>query len=206
MFSSHPLQKSDVKLKTYTGEHLSMYGQFTTEVHYRDQNLPVLFIVAGEDGPSLLGRDWLHSLRLDWNAILSVHDGSLSTLLKKYSTVFNEHLGTLKGFKAKLFVDSHVKPIFCKAHPVPYSIRTQVEDQIDKLVQQKIIEPIPFSDWAAPIVPVMKQDKSICICGDFKQTVNKVAKLDRYPLPRMEDLFSNLSSGTTFIKLDLSQA
>ena len=70
----------------------------------------------------------------------------------------------------------------------------------------KIIEPIPFSDWAAPIVPVMKQDKSIRICGDFKLTVNKVAKLDCYPLPRMEDLFSNLSSGTTFTKLDLSQA
>ena len=98
-----------------------------------------------------------------------------------------------------------LKPIFCKARPVPYSIRTQVEDQID-IVQQKIIEPIPISDWAAPIVPVMKQDKSICICGDFKQTVNKVAKLDRYPLPRMEDSFSNLSSGTTFTKLDLSQA
>ena len=31
MFSSHPLQKSE--LKTYTGEPLSMYGQFTTEVH-----------------------------------------------------------------------------------------------------------------------------------------------------------------------------
>ena len=63
-----------------------------------------------------------------------------------------------------------------------------------------------FSDWAAPIVPVMKPDKSTRICGDFKLTVNKVSKLDRHPIPKVEDLFSTLSGGTAFTKLDLTQA
>ena len=52
----------------------------------------------------------------------------------------------------------------------------------------------------------MKADGTIRICGDFKLTVNKVSKLDRYPLPRIEDLFTNLSGGVAFTKLDLSQA
>ncbi len=55
-------------------------------------------------------------------------------------------------------------------------------------------------------MPVMKADGTIRICGDFKLTVNKVSKLDRYPLPRIEDLFTNLSGGVAFIKLGLSQA
>ena len=63
-----------------------------------------------------------------------------------------------------------------------------------------------FSDWAAPIVPVMKSDKSIRICGDFKQTINKVSKLEHYPIPKINDLFATLSGGTSFSKLDLSQA
>ncbi len=44
------------------------------------------------------------------------------------------------------------------------------------------------------------------ICGDFKMTVNLVSKLDRYPIPRTEDIFALLEKGKTFTKLDLNQA
>ena len=75
---------------------------------------------------------------------------------------------------------------------------------MDRLTQEGVIEPIQFSDWAAPIVPVLKSDgESIRICGDFKVTVNQVSKLDQYPI---EDLFTKLAGGKTFTKLDMSQA
>ena len=63
-----------------------------------------------------------------------------------------------------------------------------------------------FSEWATPIVPVVKRDKSFRICGDFKLTVNQVSHLESYPLPHVEDLFAALSGSTVLIKLDLSQA
>ena len=63
-----------------------------------------------------------------------------------------------------------------------------------------------LSHWAAPIVPVLKADNTIRICGDYKVTVDQVSKLDRYPIPKIEDLFAKLSGGTVFTKLDLSQA
>ena len=69
------------------------------------------------------------------------------------------------------------------------------------------LEPVEMSEWASPIVPVVKPDKkSVHICGDFKHTVNPVAKLDRYPIPKVEDLFVKLSAECTFTKIDLSQA
>ena len=193
-------------MKTYTGESLPVFGQFIANVRYHAHESPLLTIVAGHDGPSLIGRNWLKCLRLDWNSILNIIESKLSQILEQHSQVFNEGLGTLKNFKTKLFIVDNAKPIFCKARSVPYSIRQLVEKQLDKLVEQHILEPVVFSEWAAPIVPVMKPDKSIRICGDFKLTINKVAQLDRYPIPKVEDLFSTLSGGTSFTKLDLSQA
>ena len=73
----------------------------------------VLTVVAGQ-GPSLLGRDWLKHLRLDWKEVhaLSKHEGSLEYLLDKYAEVFSEELGTIKSFCAELNVDPAVKPKF----------------------------------------------------------------------------------------------
>ena len=75
------------------------------------------------------------------------------------------------------------------------------------MTKEGIVEPVQFADWAAPIVPVLKSDKeSLRLCGDYKLTVNQAAKLDQYPIPRVEDLFSALSGGKSFSKLDMSQA
>jgi hypothetical protein len=68
------------------------------------------------------------------------------------------------------------------------------------------LRPVQFSDWATPIVPVRKSDGGVQICGDYKITFNRAAKLERYPIPRIEELFASLSGGKTFSKLDLSHA
>ena len=86
-------------------------------------------------------------------------------------------------------------------------MKAKVEEELDSLVSEGVLDPVQFADWAAPIVPLLKSDKkSIRICGDFKRTVNQAAKLDTYPIPRIEDLFATLAGGKMFTKLDLSQA
>ena len=71
---------------------------------------------------------------------------------------------------------------------------------------EDIISPVEFTEWVAPIVPVVKQDGSVHICGDYKCTVNQVSKLDNYPIPKTEDLLATLGGGNKFTKLDMSQA
>ena len=89
------------------------------------------------------------------------------------AAVFEETLGTLQGFKAQVHIDSAATPKFCKARTVPYAYRAMVEAELDRLVEQGILTPVQFADWADPIVPVLKSDKkSVKICGDFKKTVN----------------------------------
>ena len=88
---------------------------------------------------------------------------------------------------------------------MPYALKTKVEQELDRLEQQDVLEPVEFSNWAAPIVPVVKQDGSVRICGDYKLTVNQVAETDTYTLYQglIEDMFASLSGGKTFTKLDL---
>ena len=77
---------------------------------------------------------------------------------------------------------------------------------MQKLHSEGIIEPVDFSEWAAPIVPVVKRDGSIRVCGDYKVTINQELQVDMYPLPLVDDLFASLAGGQTFTKLDLAHA
>ena len=103
-------------------------------------------------------------------------------------------------------MEPSAQPRFCKARTVPYALKEKIEKELDRLVKQGVIEPISFSEWAAPIVPVLKKDGTVRICGDYKLSVNQASKVDSYPLPKIDDLFASLAGGKTFSKLDLANA
>ena len=68
-FTSVPLEKSTIKLSTFTAESFPVVGQITVDIRYGSQGGALqLYIVMGST-PSLLGRDWLQSIRLDWSCI-----------------------------------------------------------------------------------------------------------------------------------------
>ena len=50
------------------------------------------------------------------------------------------------------------------------------------------------------------EDGTVQICDDYKLTVNQAAKVDSYPLPKINDLFASLAGGQRFSKLDLASA
>ena len=89
---------------------------------------------------------------------------------------------------------------------MPYTLRNKIEAELERLQSDNIVEPMKFSEWAAPIVPVLKPDGSVRICGDYKVMENKVSQLDNYPIPSLKDLYAKLSGGKFFTKLDLSYA
>ena len=125
-------------------------------------------------------------------------------MLQKHSKVFEEDLGILTGFQAKIVVDRSAQPKFCKAHTVPNYLHDKVEKELNQLVDEGTLETVEVSDWASPIVSVLKPDKvNVRICGDIKQTVNPVSTLDKYPIPTIEDLFATLADGKIFSKIDL---
>lgn len=62
------------------------------------------------------------------------------------------------------------------------------------------------SNYATPIVPVLKENGKVRIAGDFSVTLNKNLKIDKYPMPPLEEVFAKLGGGEHYSKLDLSNA
>ena len=67
--------------------------------------------------------------------------------------------------EARLHVDPDVQSRFLKACPVPYALRVKVEKELDKLEEEGVIVPVQHSDWEAPIVPVLKDNRKLEFAG-----------------------------------------
>ena len=202
---------TDTKLKSYTGEVIGVKGTIEVEVEYEDQKAKLPLVIVDGKGPTLLGRNWLHHLRLDWSQLHHIqtdaHEADIQSIIDRHPDLFQEGLGKVSGTKATIYIDDDkVKPRFMRARQVPYALHAKVEAEIDRLVREEVLEPVQFSQWATPVVPVLKPDGRVRLCGDYKLTVNPVANTDTYPLPRIEDLFASLSGGKVFSKLDMTQA
>ena len=191
------LKPSKVRLKTYTENMVEVVGVLNVQASYEGQNKVVQIHVVKGDGPSLLGRDWLQSIKLNWAQInlLSSPSPALDKLLDKHAALFQEGLSLLKDVTVKLHVRPDGVPKFHKPRPVPFALREGVEKEL-------VIRPVATSDWAGPIVPVVKRDHSIRVCGDYKLTINQASNTETYPLPRIEEIFASLSGVKTYTKLD----
>ena len=63
---------------------------------------------------------------------------------------------------------------------------------------RELSNPYNFLNGATPIVPVVKSDGSVRVCGDYKLTVNKFSKLGAYPIPKLrDDLYTKLAGSIT---------
>lgn len=215
----HKLEKSNLKLKTYTGEIVSPEGVGQVKVEYQGQDFQLPITVVKGNVPNLMGRDWLSRLRLKWDELFPLDmrlqriEGvtePVAELVKQFPGVFTEKLGCLKDFKVHIPIPENAEPKFYRARPVPYAMRSRVEAELDKLEEQGVWKRVQYSRWAAPVVPVLKNAKDpsgpIRICGDYKITVNKSAPIDSYPIPNTVDQLATLAGGEKFTKLDLSQA
>ena len=134
-FPDIPLQSSAIQLKTYTNEKLSVLGQNDVTVRYGDQVQKLIITVVDGNGPSLLGRDWLKQLRLNWTQISMIQNSStqLEDLMKEYSEIFRDELGTVRGFQASLHLKGSPQPKFFRPRSVPFAIRDAVGHELDRL-------------------------------------------------------------------------
>ena len=198
-----PMQVTNIDLKTFSGEKINVLGSITPKVSYNGQFWDLPLLVVEGDGPSLFGRNWLEHIKLNWKEIHFLHSKplKLQSLLESYAGVFEPELGTFKDIKVDLHLKPDVTPRFCKGRSVPFVLREKIERELDRLTSEGIIQPVKTAKWAAPIVPVVKDDGTVRICGDYRLTVNQASLIDSYPLPRVEDLFTALSGGKRFTKL-----
>jgi hypothetical protein len=82
----------------------------------------------------------------------------------------------------------------------PVELR-ELKKQLQDLMQKGSIRP-SASPWGAPVLFVKKKDGSMRLCIDYRQ-LNRATIRNRYPLPRIDDLFDQLQGAKVFSKIDL---
>ncbi|GJT18098.1 putative reverse transcriptase domain-containing protein [Tanacetum coccineum] len=104
-------------------------------------------------------------------------------------------------------VDGNSKPYGVR-HTVaraPYRLAPsemkELADQLQELSDKGFIRP-SSSPWGAPVLFVKKKDGSLRMCIDYRE-LNKLTVKNRYPLPRIDDLFDQLQGSSVYSKIDL---
>ncbi|GJS92173.1 putative reverse transcriptase domain-containing protein [Tanacetum coccineum] len=77
----------------------------------------------------------------------------------------------------------------------------ELAEQLQELTDKGFIKP-SSSPWGAPVLFVKKKDGSFRMCIDYRE-LNKLTVKNRYPLPRIDDLFDQLQGSSIYSKIDL---
>ncbi|KAL7003706.1 hypothetical protein U1Q18_052414 [Sarracenia purpurea var. burkii] len=77
----------------------------------------------------------------------------------------------------------------------------ELKVQLQELLDKGFIRP-SVSPWGAPVLFVKKKDGTMRLCIDYRE-LNKITIKNRYPLPRIDDLFDQLQGAQIFSKIDL---
>lgn len=94
-------------------------------------------------------------------------------------------------------------PIHSSPYKIPQKLEEEVNKEIEKMLQLGIIRP-SMSPWASPVVIVPKPDGTIRFCVDYRK-VNKVTKMDAYPIPSMERMIEKVASAKYISTIDLTK-
>ncbi|GJT00389.1 putative reverse transcriptase domain-containing protein [Tanacetum coccineum] len=125
-------------------------------------------------------------------------------IVKNFPEVFPEDL---PGLPPTRQVEFHIDlvpgaaPVARAPYRLAPSKMKELADQLQELSDKGFIRP-SSSPWGAPVLFVKKKDGSLRMCIDYRE-LNKLTVKNRYPLPRIDDLFDQLQGSSVYSKIDL---
>ncbi|XP_052197382.1 uncharacterized protein LOC127804547 [Diospyros lotus] len=174
-----------VSLPKSNGEWIMFQGQDRKIKRERGVTLQALQIAKPESGKKSLE---LESVRV----------------VKEYPEVFPEELPGLPPQREIEFLIDLVpgtQPISIPPYKMAPAEMRELKEQLQDLTDKRFIRP-SVSPWGAPILFVKKKDGTLRMYTDYRQ-LNKVTIKNKYPLPRIEELFDQLQGARVFSKIDL---
>ncbi|KAJ9531760.1 hypothetical protein QJQ45_021907 [Haematococcus lacustris] len=127
-----------------------------------------------------------------------------SMVHEEFPTVFQDMPAGLppdRGVGHTIRLEPGHAPPYQRARRYSLKEMDEMRKQVAELLAKKLIEP-SSSPYGAPVLFVQKRDGTLRMCIDFR-ALNKLTVRDRYPLPRIDDLFDRVQGKTVFSSLDL---
>nr|GFC89741.1 putative reverse transcriptase domain-containing protein [Tanacetum cinerariifolium] len=131
----------------------------------------------------------------------SIHD---QPIISEFPDVFpDEHPGIppVREVEFSIELIPGAEPISKAPYRMAPIKLKELKDQLQELLERGFIRP-SVSLWGAPILFVKNKDGSTRLCIDYHE-LNKITIRNRYPLPRIDDLFDQLQGAMHFSKIDL---
>jgi hypothetical protein len=125
-------------------------------------------------------------------------------IAREYPDVFPEELpGMPPNYDIEFIIEllPRTPPISKRSYRMPVNELVELKKQIAELQSKGFIHP-SSSPWDAPVLFVEKKDGTQQMCVDYR-SLNEVTIKNRYPLPRIEDLFDQIKGASIFSKIDL---
>ena len=125
-------------------------------------------------------------------------------IVREFQDVFRDHLPSLPSERETDFpIDlvPRTAPISLPPYRMAPAELKELKAQLQELVDGGFIRP-SISPWGVPVLFVKTKDGTLRLCVDYRQ-LNKVTIRNKYPLPRIDDLFDQLQGARVFSKIDL---
>lgn len=127
---------------------------------------------------------------------------ALLAVLKNHETLFDGELGEWKGPPVDIPLKPGATPYHARAYPIPVIHLKPFKQDLDRLVEAKVLTKVNRSEWAAPSFIIPKKDGRVRFISDFRR-LNTMIKRAPYPLPHIQDMLYKLSNFSYATTLDL---
>jgi hypothetical protein len=125
-------------------------------------------------------------------------------ILKEYRDVLPEEVPGLPP-RRDIEFSIELAPRAVSVSRTPYRMSTpeldELKMQLKEMMDKGYIQP-SVSPWGAPILFIKKKESTLRLCIDYMK-LNKVTIKNKYPLPRIDELFDQLGGVSIFSKIDL---
>uniref|UniRef100_A0A8C6V5S1 Gypsy retrotransposon integrase-like protein 1 n=1 Tax=Neogobius melanostomus TaxID=47308 RepID=A0A8C6V5S1_9GOBI len=205
-FSDTALQPPAMQLVTYTKRKIPLLGCLGVKVSRGNVSSTETFYVV-KRGTPILGRDLMNALKIciKGNTVLPPQTAVMTTDTAPTQNSVSPEIGCVQNFVHKVKLDPTVKPVRQKLRRLPFAVRSSVSAELDRLLNAGVIERIDASPWVSPIVVTGRKTGGIRMCADLREP-NKAVIIDCYPLPHVDELFTNLHGAKVFSSIDLANA
>ena len=214
------MQRSKTRIKPYNSPVIPTIGVARCDITFGDRLVPVLWHIIEENcEPVLAGAKAEQLGIIKFSSIQPVfapvnmivgdtgRKAQLQDILQRHSNSF-QGIGKLTKHQVKLHVKEEVKPILSPQRPVPYHLKSRIQEQITEMLSNDIIEEHPVTEPSPRVsnmVVAPKSDGEIRITLNTKN-VNRALESSNLPIPRHEEIKTQLSGCKFFSKLDLKSA
>ena len=212
-----PLGKTKMKIRPYGSKSVKCCGYYIGTIMHGESVANTCIYVVKQDLETLLSGRVSEELGIiTFNPTpdnqqpsirrnTEIRDDVKASIISQYPEVFTG-IGTLKDHFVKFHINENIPPVAAPARPVPFHLRKRFEKEIQTMEENNIIEEhIGPAPWISNVVLAPKDDGSIRVTVDMRQA-NRAIESTNIPIPRVEDIKTQLARCQHFSKLDFKSA